>query len=428
LRLALRINFRHTLLLMNFSNPYFTIILLTVVVIHLIEMISTILNLKALQPQVPESFRDIYDEESYRKSQEYTRESSRFELIASTAKLGIFLLFWLCGGYAWLDELVLSWGQSELVTGLLVITLLYLGSQLVSLPFDLFDTFVIEQKHGFNKMTPGLFFADQLKGLLLAGLLGLPLLALLLWIFGKHPLAWLEAWGYTTAFVLLMAYIGPAFIMPLYNKFTPLEDGELKSSVTAMAQRCGFPFQEVSVTDGSKRSTRSNAFFAGFGSKKKIALYDTLIAQQTVPELVAVLAHEIGHYKRKHIIQRLVHSVLQIGLLFFLLGLFMKNEALFAAFGVAKPSVYLSFVFFMSLFQVVQFFLGIFSSWWSRKQEYEADAYASQAVGGPQDLISALRKLAKSNLSNLTPHPFSVFLHYSHPPLLERLKALAALR
>lgn len=221
-----------------------------------------------------------------------------------------------------------------------------------------------------------------------------------------------------------MSYVGPAIIMPLFNKFTPLEDGQLKTEVTAMAERCGFPFKEVSIIDGSKRSTRSNAFFAGFGKNKKIALYDTLVAQQTVPELVAVLAHEIGHFKRKHIIQRLVLSVIQMAVLFFLLGKFLKNPALFEAFGVTETSTYLSFVFFLMLFQPIQFVLGIVLSWWSRKHEYEADAYASAAVGDPQDLISALRKLARDNLANLTPHPFHVFLHYSHPPLQERLAAM----
>lgn len=413
---------------MNFSNPYFTIILATILGVHVIESLAIWLNLKVLRPELPADLADIYDAERYRKSQDYTRESSRFDLISSTAKLIIFLVFWLSGGFQWFDSLIRSWGYSELVTGLVGIALLHLGNTLIGLPFELYDTFVIEQKHGFNKMTAATYAADQLKGLLLGAVLGLPLLALLLWVFGNYPNAWIYAWGSTTAFVLIMAYVGPAIIMPLFNKFTPLEDGELKSSVTAMADRCGFPFKEVSIIDGSKRSTRSNAFFAGFGRNKKIALYDTLVAQQTVPELVAVLAHEIGHFKRKHIVQRLVMSVLQIGLLFFLLGQFLNNPRLFEAFGVQQTSVWLSFVFFMMLFQPVQFLLGIVLAKWSRKHEFEADAYATSAVGGPQDMITALRKLARDNLSNLTPHPLSVFLHYSHPPLRERLAALAALK
>lgn len=409
---------------MNFSNPYFALLIITFVVVHVIEMISTFLNVRALRPELPEAFEGVYDRESYRKSQDYTRESSRFDMISSTLKLIIFLAFWLGGGFGWFDSLLRSWHLPVLVQGLVGISLLYLGNTLINLPFDLIDTFVIEQKHGFNKTTPKTFVGDQIKGLVIGAVLGLPLIALLLWVFESYPNAWIYAWLSTTAFILIMSYVGPAIIMPLFNKFTPLEDGELKTEVTAMAERCGFPFKEVSIIDGSKRSTRSNAFFAGFGKNKKIALYDTLVAQQTVPELVAVLAHEIGHFKRKHIIQRLVLSVIQMAVLFFLLGKFLKNPALFEAFGVAETSTYLSFVFFLMLFQPIQFVLGIVMSWWSRKHEYEADAYASAAVGGPQDLISALRKLARDNLANLTPHPFHVFLHYSHPPLQERLAAM----
>jgi STE24 endopeptidase len=409
---------------MNFSNPYFALLIITFVVVHVIEMISTFLNVRALRPELPAAFEGVYDRESYRKSQDYTRESSRFDMISSTLKLIIFLAFWLGGGFGWFDSLLRSWHLSVVVQGLVGISLLYLGNTLINLPFDLIDTFVIEQKHGFNKTTPKTFVGDQIKGLVIGAVLGLPLIALLLWVFESYPNAWIYAWLSTTAFILVMSYVGPAIIMPLFNKFTPLEDGELKTEVTAMAERCGFPFKEVSIIDGSKRSSRSNAFFAGFGKNKKIALYDTLVAQQTVPELVAVLAHEIGHFKRKHIIQRLVLSVIQMAVLFFLLGKFLKNPALFEAFGVAETSTYLSFVFFLMLFQPIQFVLGIVMSWWSRKHEYEADAYASAAVGGPQDLISALRKLARDNLANLTPHPFHVFLHYSHPPLQERLAAM----
>lgn len=410
---------------MHFSNPYFTLLLITFLAVHGIEMLATLLNLRALRPELPAEFRDIYDEENYRKSQAYTRESSRFDLISSTLRLLLFLAFWLGGGFGWFDAWLRHWGWSELPTGLCGIALLYLGNALISLPFEWYDTFVIEQKHGFNKSTPGTFWWDRAKGLLLAALLGLPLLAALLWVF-TFPHAWLYAWGVTTLFTVAMMYLGPAIIMPLFNKFTPLQDGELKTSVTALAARCGFPFREVSIIDGSKRSTRSNAFFAGFGRNKRIALYDTLVAQQTVPELTAVLAHEIGHFKLRHIVQRLVLSLVQMGVWFFLLGIFMQNASLFAAFGVAQPSIYLSLIFFLMLFQPVQFLLGIVLSWWSRKHEYEADAYASQAVGSPAAMISALRKLARDNLTNLTPHPFTVFLHYSHPPLRERLAALSA--
>lgn len=330
---------------MNFSNPYFTVLLITFLLVQGIEMLATYLNLRALRPELPPEFADIYDAEKYQKSQAYTRESSHFDMLSSTLRMLIFLGFWLGGGFGWFDTLVRGWGLGELQMGLVGISLLYLGNSLISLPFEIYDTFVIEQKHGFNKTTPATFVLDHLKGLLLGAVLGLPLLALVLWLFTFQN-AWLYAWGATTAFTLVMAYVGPAIIMPMFNKFTPLADGELKSAVTSLAQRCGFPFKEVSIIDGSKRSSRSNAFFAGFGRNKRIALFDTLVAQQTVPELVAVLAHEIGHFKRRHIVQRLVLSLVQMGVWFFLLGIFLKNSGLFAAFGVAQPSVYLSLIFF----------------------------------------------------------------------------------
>jgi STE24 endopeptidase len=256
-------------------------------------------------------------------------------------------------------------------------------------------------------------------------LLGGSILAVVVWLFEKQPNAWLYAWGTVTAFMLLMTYVGPKWIMPLFNKFTPLEDGELKQSIAAMAKRCDFPFAEVAVMDGSKRSARANAFFAGFGKSKVIALFDTLVKKHTVPELTAVLAHEIGHFKCKHIVQRLVVSILQIGLLLFLLGLVMNNPGLSAAFGIEKASVAVSLVLFTFLFEPAQFLFGILASVWSRKHEYEADAYAANAMGGPEALMEGLKKLSTDNLTNLTPHPAHVFLNYSHPPLRERLAALS---
>lgn len=409
---------------MELSNPYFVLILGIILLIFAIESMATWLNLCALRPELPEDFRDVFDEEKYRRSQAYVREDARLDLLSASVRLAIFLAFWLGGGFGWLDALVRAWTTSPITAGLLCFSLLFMANLALGLPFTWYETFVLEQKYGFNKTTPATFLTDQIKGLVLAALLGLPLLGLLLWVFGKYSQAWIWAWLAVTAYVLIMAYVGPRFLMPLFNKFTPLADGELKQAITAMAQRCGFPFGEISIMDGSRRSTRSNAFFAGFGKNKKIALFDTLVEKHTTPELVAVLAHEIGHFKKRHIVQHLAMSVLQIGLLFFLLGMFLNNEQLFAAFGVPQTSVYLSFVFFLFLFQPVQFLVSIFMAIWSRKHEFEADAFASKAVGGPSSMISALKKLAQDNLTNLTPHPFYVFVNYSHPPMRERLAAL----
>ena len=405
-------------------NLYFWTILATVVGIYLLDLISEVLNLKALDPELPEEFKDVFDREKYSKSQQYTRVTARFGFLESAFGLALFLAFWMLGGFGWLNDIVMSWSGNTVVRGLLFFGLLYIASEIISLPFELYDTFKIEARFGFNKTTPATFFGDKLKGLLLATLLGGPIIALLLWLFAAVPNAWLWGWIAVTAFSLLMAYLAPAVILPMFNKFEPLEDGELKSEINSMAEKCEFPLTELSVMDGSKRSSKSNAFFTGFGKNKKIALYDTLVENHTVPELVAVLAHEIGHFKKKHIVQTMVLGFAQTAVLFFLLGFFVNSAPLSAAFGVAPPQIYCSFLFFAMLFKPISKVLSILMSILSRKNEFEADAYAAEVTGSSTPLVTALKKLSSDNLSNLTPHPFYVFMHYSHPPMFERLAAL----
>jgi STE24 endopeptidase len=265
---------------------------------------------------------------------------------------------------------------------------------------------------------------DLSKTLVLSAVIGLPLIALLVWIFDTYASAWLWAWLSVTVVILALQYIAPNWLMPLFNKFTPMPDGELKSAIFALSQKCAFPLTGLFVIDGSRRSTKANAFFAGFGKNKRIALYDTLIEKHPQPELLAVLAHEIGHYKCRHIVQRMVVAIVQMAFLFLLMGLFMKNAPLASAFGVSQPGVWLSLVFFTFLFEPVQFVLGIAGNLWSRKHEYEADAFAARVTGAPGDMISGLKRLARDTLSNLTPHPLHVFLHDSHPPMRERIAAL----
>ena len=406
------------------TNLFFWIVLAAVVGIYLLDLFSELLNLKALDPQLPGEFADVYDAEKYAKSQEYTRVTTRFGIIESGFGLLIFLVFWLLGGFGWLNGLVMSWADVAVLRGLLFFGVLYLASEVITLPFDLYNTFKIEERFGFNKTTPKTFFGDKVKGLVLAVLLGAPLVALLLWLFDAVPNAWLWGWLAVTAFSLLMAYLAPAVILPLFNKFQPLEDGELKREVEAMAAKCKFPLTELSVMDGSKRSSKSNAFFTGFGKNKKIALYDTLIENHSTPELVAVLAHEIGHFKRKHIVQMMALGIVQTGILFFLLGFFVQSDALSAAFGVAPPQIYCSFLFFAMLFKPISKVLSVLMSILSRKNEFEADAYAAEVTGDAKSMVTALKKLSVDNLSNLTPHPFYVFMHYSHPPMLQRIGAL----
>ncbi len=411
-------------------NGYFWFALICVIGFFVLEVFSKLLNLSALAPQLPEEFQDVFDGQEYARSQQYTRFGTRFGLIESAFSLVVFLVFWWLGGFGWLDTWVRSWiSEGPIKQGLLFMFLLFIGSTVIALPFELYDTFVIEERFGFNKMTPATFFADRLKGLGLAVVFGAPLLALVLWIFERwsHS-AWIYGWIVVSGFTLLMAYIAPQIILPLFNKFKPLPDGELKSAIERMSAECSFPLTEVYEIDGSKRSTKSNAYFTGFGKNKKIALYDTLIENHGVGELVAVLAHEIGHFKKKHVMQSMVLGVLQMGLLFFLLGKFMKNEALFSAFRVTDVSVYGSLVFFMFLYEPISKLTSIGMNMLSRKNEFEADAYAASVTGKPEDLIRGLKKLSKDNLSNLTPHPFYVFLNYSHPPMLQRIAALKAFR
>jgi STE24 endopeptidase len=411
------------------ESVYFWAILGFLLGFFLLDLVAEWLNLKALKPEVPAAFRDVYDAESYAKSQAYTRAHTRFGWVSGTFGMALLLGFWLFGGFNATDKLVRGWFANPILAGLAFFGLLYVGRRLLNLPFELYDTFVIEEKFGFNKSTPGVFVADLVKELVLTAVLGIPLGAALLAFFEYGgPLAWLWGWIAITVFSLLLSYLAPSYIMPLFNKFSPLEDGELKEALFNYAAKVQFPLTEISVMDGSKRSTKSNAFLTGFGKRKKIALFDTLIANHSVPELLAVLAHEIGHYKRKHIPQMMAFGILTTGFMFFMAGLFMKNPGLHAAFGMEQVSVYASLLFFSLLFTPLQKVLSVLSAIWSRKNEFEADAFAAETTGSTDPLMSALKRLSKDNLSNLTPHPFYVFLNYSHPPMLTRLGALERLR
>ena len=397
-----------------------------------LDFIVTLLNLKAQSPTPPDELADVFDADRFAESQAYTRASSRFGIVESIISLFLLLGFWLAGGFGWLDQLTRGWFANELWAGLAFLSIFFIGHMLIHLPLSIYSTFVIEERFGFNKTTPKTFAIDQVKSLILSAILGLPLAAGVLWIFGNVPQAWLWAWLLFTAVQLFLMWLAPVVILPLFNKFEPMPDGPLREAIEAMARKCEFPLTEISVMDGSKRSTKANAYFTGFGKTKKIALYDTLVEEQTTDELVAVLAHEIGHFKCRHIIQRLVVSIVQSGALFFLLGLAVDRDGAFArllfdAFGVNTISPHVGLVLFGILFSPASRILGVFSNMWSRKHEFEADAYAAKAMGRSSDLASALKKLSAKNLSNITPHPMRVFLDYSHPPILQRLNALNSL-
>ena len=399
-----------------------------------LELIATILNLKAFQKSIPTALSDLWNQESYDKAHAYTLSSAKFSLIESTVSLTILLGFWSLGGFGWLDSVSRDWfPDSPIRGGILFIFALMTGQYLLGIPLSIFHTFVLEEKFGFNKTTPKLYFFDQIKAILLGILIGPPLVALVLWIFHHVDHAWIWAWACVSAFQLLMMWLAPAVILPLFNKFSPMPDGELRDAIESMAKRCDFPIVGLFVMDGSKRSTKANAFFTGFGKTKKIALFDTLIEKHSTEELVAILAHEIGHFRCKHIPQRLVVSLLQSAALFFMIGLATSPDGVFArllfdAFGVAIISPHVGLVLFSILFSPASRLLGIFSNLWSRRHEFEADAYAARHCGSPDALITALKKLSADNLSHPTPHPLRVLLDYSHPPLSQRLEALEKYR
>ena len=406
-------------------NVYGAVILAALLVEYILNVVADVLNLRNLQPNLPEAFADTFDEDEYTQSQAYTRVRTRFGLLRSTVGLTVLLAFWFAGGFAWLDGVVRGWELSRIVTGLCFIGLLIGAQGVLSLPFALYSTFVIEERFGFNEMTLGTFVLDRLKGLALGVAIGGPLLAALLWFF-QHtgPYAWIYAWLTVTGIMLLLQYVAPRILMPLFNDFEPLEEGELREALLEYADSVNFTLDDIYVMDGSRRSSKSNAFFTGFGANRRIVLFDTLVEEQSVDELVTVVAHEMGHYKRHHIPQRMAISVLQTGVLFLLLSIFLQVEGLFEAFYVEQMSVYTGLVFFGLLYTPVDLLLSVPLQAWSRRHEYEADAFAVETTGRPATLISGLKQLAASNLANLTPHPFYVTLHHSHPPLRERIQQI----
>ena len=405
------------------------IILLGVFVLWKLEFAATLLNLKAFPTAVPKALQGLMDEAKLDQARDYLQVNARFGILQSTVSLVVLLIFWSLGGFAWLDGFARSFHPSTVVAGLIFLSLLFLGQSLISLPFSIYDTFVIEQKFGFNRSTPATFILDRLKGLVLAALLGLPLMAAILWIFGNVPHAWLWAWAVVTAFQLILTYLAPSLIMPLFNKFTPMPDGELKRQIEALGVKCGFPLTGVFVMDGSKRSTKANAFFTGLGKRKKIALFDTLVDKSTQPELLGVLAHEIGHFRCGHIKQRLAVGILQTAAIFFLLGLATDPDGKFArilfdAFGVKQISPHVGLVLFSILLEPVSKALAVLANAWSRRHEFEADAYAARVTGDGAALGEALKKMSADHLSHPSPAALRVWLDYSHPPLVQRLAAL----
>lgn len=406
-------------------NIYLAIIISALVLNYALTATASWLNLRNISEEVPDEFRGFYDQERYRTSQRYLRETTVFGLLHDTFHLVLILAFILLGGFNFVDGIARSFGLGSIPTGLIFAGIILLVSQLIDIPFSAWSTFVIEEKFGFNKTTVRTFVADILKGMALTAVIGGAVFAGIIWFFETAgQLAWLYCWIAMSAFQVMLMFIAPVLIMPIFNKFEPLEDGELKKSILDYARKERFKMQGVFKMDGSKRSTKSNAFFTGFGRFKRIVLFDTLIERHTVEELTAIIAHEMGHYKLKHILKGMVRSILMAGFTFWLLSLFMENPGLFQAFRMEHVSVYASLFFFGFLYAPIGMATGVIDKAISRRYEFQADEYAVRSYGHPEAMITALKKLSVDNLSNLTPHPFMVFLEYSHPPVLERIKAI----
>jgi len=406
-------------------NVFFIVILAVIIFEFILDRIVDWLNIRALKLNIPSELEGIYDPESYRKSQEYTLVNTRFSMITHTFGLLLLLAFWLSGGFNYLDLLVRSWNLIPPIAGVLYTGIIFLAYSIITLPFSIYDTFVIEERFGFNRTTARTFIIDRIKGLALSIVLGVPLLLGFLSLFEYTGIyAWIYCWILVTLYSLVMQFILPTWIMPLFNKFTPIEEGELKTAIMDYAQTVHFPLKNVFTMDGSKRSSKSNAFFTGFGKNKRVALFDTFIEKHTIPEIVAVLAHEIGHFKKKHIPQGMVIGIVHSGIVLFLLSIFLRMPGLYEAFFVEQQSIYTGLLFFGLLYTPIEMVLSIGMNILSRSNEYQADSYATSTIKEPLAMVDALKKLSSHNLSNLTPHPFHVFLNYSHPPLLQRIRAI----
>ncbi len=409
---------------LNFSDmaqTLFYIIAAILILDYLFERILDYLNSTTRSENIPALLKGIYNETEYKKSQEYKKVNSRFEMITSSVSFVLIFLMLIFEGFAIADSIALSVTTNLILSSLLFFAIIGIAFDIIMEPFSIYDTFVIEQRFGFNKTTPKLYLTDKIKSLLITALFGGLLLALIIFLWSKAGnMFWLYAWALVTIVSLFMSMFYSNLIVPLFNKQTPLEEGELKQAISSFAEKAGFKLDNIFVIDGSKRSSKSNAYFTGLGPKKRIVLYDTLINDLSTQEIVAVLAHEIGHYKKKHIVMSLGLSIAQTGIMLFIFSLFVSSPELSEALGVNEPRFHIGLIAFGILYTPLSFVVGIGMNLISRRNEYQADNFAAK-YGLAAELSSGLKKLSVKNLSNLTPHPLYVFFHYSHPTLLQRL-------
>jgi STE24 endopeptidase len=411
----------------NMSQIIFYTIIFILVADFGLERFLSQLNINSSKKKLPTILSDIYDAEKYQKQQDYFRTNSRFGMLTSSFSFILTLLMYALGGFGWLDALIQTHIQHEILQSLAFFAVLFIVNDILNMPFEWYDTFVIEAKFDFNKVTPKLFLFDKLKAYLITTLIGGGLLSLIIWIYSfSQDYFWLLAWSLVTVFSLFMSLFYSELIVPLFNKQTPLVEGELRTEIEKFAVKAGFKLKNIFVIDGSKRSTKANAYFTGFGPKKRIVLYDTLMDKLSTEEIVSVLAHEIGHYKHKHTVKNMFLTFANTLLLFYMLGLFLSSDSLAQALGGTQANFHLNILAFGILYSPFSLVLDLFTNNLSRKYEYQADRFAAGYGYGAQ-LISGLKKLSATSLSNLTPHPVYVNFHYSHPTLLQRIESINSL-
>ena len=406
------------------SGVLFYILIAILTLSFLIDKWLDYLNATHFDDEVPVILEDVYEDQEYYQSQDYKKENFKFSSITSVFSFLLLLAFFFFKGFAYVDTFARSMSDNPIIISLIFFGILFLGADILNTPLAYYKTFVIEEKYGFNKSTKTLFFIDKLKGLLLTIILGGAILALIVWFYqqtGKN--FWIYTWVFIAGFSLFMTLFYSSIIVPLFNKQTPLQEGDLKNQLENFAKKVGFNLDKIFVIDGSKRSTKANAYFTGFGKKKRIVLYDTLINELEPEEIVAVLAHEVGHYKKKHIIFNMLTSILLTGFTLYLFSFFIDSKLLANALSVSQPSFHIGLVAFGVLYTPISEITGLLMNYMSRKFEYQADDYAKNHFGA-SSLISSLKKLSKNSLSNLTPHKAYVFMHHSHPTLLQRVQNL----
>jgi len=406
-------------------NIYTFLILSLIITIYSIQTIADLLNIKNISTSIPLEFEGYYDKEKYVKSQEYLKEKTKFSIVSSTFFLAVQIIFITLGGFNYLDTRVVSFGFGSILTGLIFAGTLFFTFEILKIPFSLYSVFVIEERFGFNRMNIKTFITDLLKSWFVTAIIGSIIFVATLWLFiNTCKCAWLYAFTVIVVFELFITFVAPVVIMPLFNKYTTLENGELKDTIEKYAKKENFKMKGLFRMDSSKRSTKPNAFFTGIGKFRRIVLFDTLIQKHSVDELTSILAHEMGHFKLGHILKHMIFSFVSTLIMLFILSLFINEVWLYDAFLMNTQPMYAGIIFSSFLYEPISLIISIISNYFSRKHEYEADAYAVKTYRKPEVMINALKKLSVDNLSNLYPHKFKVFLEYSHPPVLERIKAI----